>query len=68
MDSEKIGKLSELLALTGVLRAVMTIHHRKEFGRWWDDEAKCHGKIGAGIFVSSLIGALGMGLLEGSDG
>lgn len=67
MNKRKIRKLSKLLALTGVLGGAMTIHHKLEFGRWWDSKTVCHGKIGAGIISSSLIGILGLGILEGND-
>lgn len=40
------------------------LHHRLAYGRLQDKKLQCHGKIGAGLFLGSLIVRLGCELLE----
>jgi len=66
MDNEPDGwdwakRLGEAGMLIG---GALAVHHRVAYGRWRDEKLECHGVIGVGLFLGSLIARLVCGFLE----
>ncbi|KXB07718.1 hypothetical protein AKJ51_00395 [candidate division MSBL1 archaeon SCGC-AAA382A20] len=60
MSEKKTEAAVGLTGLLGAIGGTLLAHHKSEYGRWWDNENKCQGKIGAAMLLSSILGILGM--------
>ncbi len=45
--------VSGLVSALGIL---LLLEHRVRHGRWWDDKIVCHGKLGASLLLTGLVG------------
>jgi len=55
MDRDKIKKIGTLLTLVGF---GMTLEHRLNHGKWYDEDKEiCHGKVGL------ILGSIGLACL-----